>query len=62
MDFILLVSVNEIMFDVFPMSETYLEKLIKNVTKNKNSVGYIDRKLFIIHNFNSISVFVYIFA
>ena len=62
MDFILLVSVNEIMFDVFPMSETYLEKLIKNVTKNKNNVGYIDRKLFIIHNFNSISVFVYIFA
>ena len=62
MDFILLVSVNEIMFDVFPMSETYLEKLIKNVTKNKNNVGYIGRKLFIIHNFNSISVFVHIFA
>ena len=62
MDFKLLVSVNEIMFDVFPMSETYLEKLSKNVTKNKNNIGYIDRKLFIIHNFNSISVFVYIFA
>ena len=65
MSFILLLSLIWIVLDVFPTSNSNLEKLTKNVANNKITSGYTEMKLFIIHNFNSTSeytFFSYIFA
>ena len=48
MSFILLLSLIWIVLDVFPTSNSNLEKLTKNVANNKITSGYTERKLFII--------------